>query len=249
MLSDAQVGAFHRDGYVLVRKFLDLATMAAITGWADEVVAYPEVPGRHMAYYEDHLHETGGRVLSRIENFCPFHDCFDALLRRGDRVQAVSQLFAEDAVLFKEKINFKLPGSDGFKPHQDVQAGWDAYAPLHITLLLSIDAATPENGCLEIAPGHHRSGLLGPRWEPLADELAGVDYVACPTLPGDAILFDSFSPHRSFPNATSGQRRVLYVTYNAASAGDHREKYYADKRASYPPDCERLVGERYSFRV
>ena len=32
----------------------------------------------------------------------------------------VSQLFGEEAVLYKEKINFKLPSGEEFKPHQDV---------------------------------------------------------------------------------------------------------------------------------
>lgn len=33
-----------------------------------------------------------------------------------------SQLFEEEAVLFKEKINFKLPGGCGFFAHQDTPA-------------------------------------------------------------------------------------------------------------------------------
>ncbi len=33
--------------------------------------------------------------------------------------------------------------------------------------------------------------------------------------------------------------RVLYTTYNCAAVGDHRARYYADKRKSCPPDCER----------
>jgi hypothetical protein len=45
------------------------------------------------------------------------------------------------------------------------------------------------------------------------------------------------------------QRRNLYLTYNRASEGDHREKYFADKRKSYPPDLEREPGKEYSFKV
>ena len=75
--------------------------------------------------------------------------------------QAVSELFGEPAVLFKDKINFKLPGGDGFAAHQDAQAGWDVYAPLHITAMIAIDATTAENGSLEMLPGVHTQGLLG----------------------------------------------------------------------------------------
>jgi hypothetical protein len=42
---------------------------------------------------------------------------------------------------------------------------------------------------------------------------------------------------------------VLYITYNLLSAGDHRGRCYADKRASFPRDIEREPSRTYSFRV
>jgi len=42
---------------------------------------------------------------------------------------------------------------------------------------------------------------------------------------------------------------VLYITYNRGSADDHRARYYADKRKSFPPDIEREPGRTYTFRV
>jgi len=159
----------------------------------------------------------------------------------------VSELFGKEAVLFKDKINFKMPGGDGFKAHQDVQAGWDRYASLHITALVSIDASTLENGCLQLAPGHHKQGFIGESWKPLQED--ALEYISVPAKPGDAVFFDSFAPHRSEPNRTNSARRVLYVTYNRLSEGDHRRQYYIDKRKSYPPDCEREPDKEYVFRV
>ena len=118
-LDDSMVSTFADTGFLLVREMFNRDEMASITRWTDEVMAMPEVPGQHMAYYEDHLQDAGRRVLSRIENFCPYHVEFDALLRAGVMSRCVGQLFGEAAVLFKEKINFKMPGSDGFKAHQD----------------------------------------------------------------------------------------------------------------------------------
>ena len=134
--------------------------------------------------------------------------------------------------------------------HQDQQAGWGTYADFFITALVSIDAATEENGCLELVAGLHFDGLIGEEWKPMTeDDLAGKALVSCPTAPGDVVFFDSFCPHGSGPNMTDGKRRVLYVTYNAASAGDHRGQYYVDKRQSYPPDIERDPSKEYVFRV
>ena len=113
--------------------------------------------------------------------------------------------------------------------------------------MISVDATTLENGCLEMAPGYHKQGLIGEQWKPLEED--ALDYVLIPTEPGDAVFFDSFAPHRSKPNMTQQARRVLYVTYNRLSEGDHRRQYYIDKRASYPPDCERDEDKQYVFRV
>ena len=42
---------------------------------------------------------------------------------------------------------------------------------------------------------------------------------------------------------------MLYITYNRRSAGDHRVRYYADKRKSFPPDIERDPNRTYTFSV
>lgn len=236
-----------RDGYLVVRRFYDGSETAALLGWTEEISSAPELPGRHMVYYEDSLTEPGRRVMQRIENFCPSHDGFDALVRRGKLLAWTSALLGQRAVLFKDKINCKMPGAPGFKAHQDQQAGWTKYAPLFITALVTIDPSTVENGCLEMVSGRHREGLIGEEWSPLAED--GLDLVPVPTAPGDVIFFDSFAPHASKPNLTRSPRRILYLTFNAAEYGDHRIQYFADKRAAFPPDVERKSGDVYTFRV
>jgi ectoine hydroxylase-related dioxygenase (phytanoyl-CoA dioxygenase family) len=224
--------------------------MGTITGWIDEVAAWPEAPGRHMVYREDSLAAPGERIVQRIEDVTPFHAGLEDLFTRGPMIEAVPRLLGEPAVLFKDKINFKLPGGEGFKAHQDVQAGWNAYASYYVSVLVSIDAATEANGCLEMAAGWHDRGLVGAEWTPLGEaEIAGMDFVLYPTASGDVMFFDSLAPHRSAPNLTDRPRRLLYVTYNRASEGDHRARYVADKRANFPPDIEREPGKTYVFRV
>ena len=148
------------------------------------------------------------------------------------------------------QINFKLPGGDGFREHQDVQAGWDEFADIHITAMIALDQTNEANGSLEVIAGMHRQGVLGSMWAPLTDEdTKNVDYLAVHCQPGDAVFFDSYAPHRSQPNHTAKARRVLYITYNKLGQGDSRERYYTEKRNNYPPDIERDPGREYSFRV
>lgn len=250
LLNPAQVADFQRQRYVVVPGLFSPAEMELVRAWTDEVGAWPETAGQWMMYFEQSAADPGRRLLNRIENVLPWHAGFHALAS-GARMQgACAQLFGEPAVLFKDKINFKLPGGGGFEAHQDVQAGWSRYAGLHITALVTIDRSTLANGCLEMATNYIGQRLIGRDWEPLSDnDLAGIEFAPIEAEPGDAVFFDSFVPHRSAANLTDQARRVLYYTYNAASEGDSLTRYYADKRASYPPDIEREPGREYRYRV
>jgi hypothetical protein len=246
-LSADQVEAFHRDGFLVARHMFAPKDMDTIARWSDELVALPEESGKHWIYWENSLREPGEKLINRIENIAPFHKGFAELaevLRRP-----VAQLLAEPATLFKEKINFKMPGGGGFAPHQDSQAGWDRYVDFFISALVSIDSSDESNGCLKMVGGHHNRGLFK-SWEPLTEaDMVGMKFTPCPTERGDVIFFDCYAPHSSEPNMSDGVRRLYYATYNRSSAGDHMAQYYADKHKSYPPDIDRDPGKKYVFRV
>jgi hypothetical protein len=242
-----QLAEFDRAGFLVIPGFFEAAEYSELRRGTEEIAATPELHGRHMVYYEDSLIESGRRIVQRIENMCPYHAGFDTLLRHGRLNDWAGALLGGEAVLFKDKINFKLPGGGGFALHQDQQAGWSLYAPLFLTAMVSIDGSTLENGCLEIAAGRHKEGLLGEEWRPL--EANGLALDPVPTDPGDVVFFDSFVPHESGPNRTAAARRILYVTYSRMADGDHRARYFADKRRDFPPDIEREPGRTYTFRV
>ena len=241
------VARMRRDGYLVVRNFVSPQQLAELLQWTAQLAGAPEVSGRHWVYREDSMTTPVRRVIQRIENFCPYHTGFDRFIRDSALSRWTGALMGAPVVLFKDKINFKMPGGAGFKAHQDQQAGWTVYAPLFVTAMVTLDAATLENGCLEVSAGRHREGLIGEQWKPLEEQ--GLNLQAVPTGPGDVIFFDSFVPHASKPNLTDSPRRILYITYNLASDGDHRERYFADKHASFPPDIDRDREKTYVFRV
>jgi hypothetical protein len=236
-----------RDGYLVTRRFLEPGELAQLLEWTAELESAPEVSGRHWVYREQSLTTPGQRLIQRIENFCPCHPGFDRFVRFGALASWSGALMGGPVVLFKDKINYKMPGGGGFEAHQDQQAGWSHYGSIFVTVMVTLDAATRENGCLEIAAGRHRAGLIGQQWTPL--EAANLNLQPVPTGPGDVIFFDSFVPHASKPNFTQSPRRVLYLTYNLADQGDQRSRYFADKHAAFPPDIDRDPDEVYVFRV
>jgi 2-aminoethylphosphonate dioxygenase len=249
MPSADQCAQMQRDGYVVARGCLGPDQVAQLLEWTAELESAPEVSGQHWVYHEDSLTTPSRRLVQRIENFCPYHEGFDCFVRNGSLASWTGALMGGPVVLFKDKINFKMPGGGGFAAHQDQQAGWSQYGSIFVTAMVTLDAATLENGCLEIASaGHrHRPELIGEQWKPL--EVDSLNLQPVPTEPGDVIFFDSFVPHASKPNFTALSRRVLYLTYNLASEGDQRGRYFADKHASFPPDVDRDPGKVYVFRV
>ena len=248
-LAPDHLAEFAQRGWTSVPGFFSAQEAAEIARWTDQLSERPERPGAHMVYWEKSLLDPEVKVRQRIEDFCPVHPDLDALVH-GAVAEAAAELLGAPVVLFKDKINFKEPGGAGFEPHQDQQAGWSAYAPLFVTALVAIDRATLENGCLEMADAPRLAQLIGEEWTPLtAESMAQLPMVSVPNEPGDVLFFDSYAPHASKPNLTDQGRRLLYLTYNAAPAGDHRRRYFEDKRASFPPDVERVPGREYRFRV
>lgn len=249
-LSAAQRAELHENGFLIMRGLFSAEEAARQADWIEELAARPPEVGRQMVYFEDSLAQPGTRVLSRIERFIEYHGQLRTVVTDPRIVETVAAALDDRPVLFKEKINFKLPGGGGFAPHQDIQPGWDRYAPYFISVLVAIDANTIENGCLELAAGAHTRGLIGRPFEPLeGEELTGLEFQPYPMQPGDAALFDCYVPHQSKPNTTRQPRRNLYLTFNRSRDGDFREQYFADKRRSFPPDFERDPGTRYLFRV
>lgn len=249
----------HRDfwthnGYLWLRGFLTPSETRELAAWTAEITAWPDTPGRWMRYYErapggaDDDTATGrGQVLARIENFLPYHQSLAALFEDGRLVRVLTELLGEAPVVFKDKINMKTAGGAGFAPHQDAPAYVDFGVDFHATVMLPVDPFTRENGCLEIAKRAPQSETLpqNPDGTMRTDVVDRFEYVPLLATPGDLIVFDSYVPHFSGPNRSTGPRRSYYVTYNRASAGDHRAAYYARKRQLFPQECEREPGVDY----
>jgi ectoine hydroxylase-related dioxygenase (phytanoyl-CoA dioxygenase family) len=224
---DDAVQQFEVRGWVVL-DVLPRSTLALLAGWADEVAALPESSG-----VLQHREQTdNGPALCRSEHFVDVHPPMRALLTEGAMLEAASALLGEPAVLYKEKINQKLPGGAGYSAHQDAPA----YPLLanHVSAMVAIDDSDADNGGLEVV-----SACFG-RVLPM-DERGCVDRSVETTLDwepvalpaGSTLWFHSRTPHRSGANRSSRPRRALYPTYNAAREGDRRAEYYAAKAEAF----------------
>ena len=218
------------DGYLKIPRFFSTKEIADLQTWVSEISHWKSTSDKWMHHYES---TPAGPRLSRSENFVPYHTGMEATVTRGKVLDVVSELMAEPAVLYKEKINYKYPGGGGYAAHQDAPAY--EFVNYHITCLISVDSATAKSGCLYFSPGRHQEGFIALDEKGcVAPETASMmEWVAVPTDPGDILLFGSYIPHKSPANRSERPRRIIYLTYNASSQGDWREQYYADKRQAF----------------
>ena len=87
----------------------------------------------------------------------------------------------DDLVLFTEKVNFKRARKGGpIILHQDYPY-WAPFAKVArdvVTAMIFLDAASRENGCLEVVPGTHKEGVQK-TWEKYKDKGVLVFGVNC----------------------------------------------------------------------
>lgn len=244
-LTKENLEKFERDGYLIVKGLFDEKELSDVDKILDEFAKKkPEEwkVDREMAYYETNL-KTGERTLARVEKAVDYHKTLEKIVNSKKLMLYLEDLMGEKCVLFKDKINFKRPGGGGWAPHQDVQARWDDFASYFMNALITIDDNDIENGCLYVAPGHHKRKLIGKYDSPLqGEDLKEMIFIPLPASRGDVVFFDGYTPHKSDPNLSEKWRRNIYLTYNRISEGDQRQAYIARKRKELPPDNERTEG-------
>lgn len=197
-------------GYELRRHCIDPALVERAR---QEAITWGMLPPRtsNIALYEEMV--NGHKVPARIEGVAETTGALGELARLA-QVQA-EQATQTELALFKDKINFKHPGGGHFVAHQDSPA-YFPHGTWHVSVLVPLVPFTEANGTLHIAP---RVPLC-----PM-DELEKLVYSPAPAYPGDCLVFDGLTPHKSGPNHTNSPRIGLYMTFVRACEADARRTY------------------------
>jgi len=226
-LTPEQLVHYEVNGWLLLDGLLEKSQqelqniVSTVASWGDD--------GAWLNHYEM---TDFGKKLARTENFTPYSSDMRSLLREGAISDVASQLLGEEALLYKEKINYKLVGGAGFAPHQDKPAY--PFVDQVLSVMVAIDDATIENGCLYVVSGRHQVLLDQDERGCLAAHVVKeLDWQPMELRAGATLFFHALTPHRSGPNNSKRDRRALYPTYNGVSEGDLREAYYAAKGEAF----------------
>ncbi len=253
-LNEEQTKVFKEKGFVVLKGFFDAEVMGKVSALVDGLRDKQPNVNEEAKYYEKSS-ITGGSILVRIENVLgDLNPELSRLLLSPEAIECLTQLFGEPPVLFKEKINYKLPGCRADKLHQDQAAGWDPYSNFFITMGIIVDENRKDNAALSfMMSGNYEHGLMTPEWQPLSEDDPPYspedEYILLEADPGDVIFFDAYVPHGSPPNTGDRSRRNIFLTFNRQSDGDMRARYYKDKWESYAPNQPDSARAEASFRV
>ena len=239
-LSAEQRRHWDAEGHVLLPSFFDGSQIDLMARWVDEIARWPVVEGKYLNYYE----LVGDKkVLSRTENFLPYHDQFRRFLEECGIYDVMAEIIGEPVVLFKEKIHYKSPGTGDYPAHQDGHS--HASSPYavqlyHRMVMIFLDAADEKNGCLVLGSGHEKSTLLAKDASGALkpEVVSALQWAPCPCPPGSAFLFDTYLPHFSATNKSDAARRTIFLTFNGVSKGDLREAHIRDRATPKPNSRE-----------
>lgn len=186
--------------------------------------------------------------LRRMEKFTFSSDLMQKLNEKI--ILFLKKELCNDYLLFKDKVNFKPSGGEGFYAHYDgifefntshglKKKGWYEYTDHFVNVLVALDNFTLENGPLQIADRHNGTFselILNTKRDGSPDLLPQVEsennFQNILINMGDICVFDNKAPHRSEANKSNKERGSIYFTYTLAKAGNLYKKYFQDKNSS-----------------
>ncbi len=220
--ADPQLREYWERGYIALRGLFSPMEVAAWSAECDRLLASEHVFHGNI---RSPFRMNSGDKPERIDPAVDISPVFQSLANDRRITDVVGAIFEDRPLLFKDKVIFKSPGTDGYTMHQD-QAYWQLCpADDILSVSIQVDGASAANGCIELFPGYHERLFTPPqkRMQMRPEDIAQMDLSTgekIETRPGDVLIFHSLAPHCSGRNTDTVSRRSLYLTYSAARNGD-----------------------------
>ena len=232
-INDAEVARFHEDGYLVVDSLLN----ADETSLLQEAARGDSGMRGHAFGVDD---RDGNPVKLSLWNH-PGDDIYGVVSRSERIVDAMEKLLDDEVYHYHSKMILKEPRVGGaWEWHQDYGYWYQngCLYPDMLSVMIAVDGADRENGCLEVLRGSH---LLGRVEHGRYGEQTGADPVRVAAArerlelvrfeadPGDTLFFHSNLLHASGPNTSARPRWTLLLAYNSRhhdpSEDSHHPRY------------------------
>jgi phytanoyl-CoA hydroxylase len=223
-LTTGQIAAYHQDGFIIVKNFLDKEEIEKLYG----IVTGDDTMKNHAF----DLNDQAGKKTKLALWYTPGNDAYGLLTKSERMVHSVDQLMEETTPVchFHSKLMQKEPKVGGaWEWHQDYGYWYKnefLFPNQMISVMIAITEANKENGCLQVIKGTHKMGRIehGFAGEQIGASQHYVDLVLktrelvyVEIQPGDALYFHPNLLHRSEANLSDKPRWSLISVYNRSS--------------------------------
>jgi ectoine hydroxylase-related dioxygenase (phytanoyl-CoA dioxygenase family) len=242
MLTDSQVAAYRRDGFIVVENVLSPVEVDALRRTTDTIVAGARSRTTHDDVYDlEPSHTPQEPRVRRIKSPHRVHEVFDHVMRH-ERILAILRRLIGPAIRYDtSKLNLKSPGyGAAVEWHQD----WAFYPHTNDDLCavgVMMDDCGLDNGPLLCLPGshegpihdHHSDGAFCGAIDPVASGLDFSRAVPCVGPAGSISIHHARTVHGSAVNTSDRPRRLLLYQYCAADAWPLMASHQGDDWATW----------------
>ena len=218
-LSQSQVQAFHRDGFILLKQFADPERCDAIRELAANHLYEMVEPIESEEEYQQR--RSGTKTTRRLRQVYDREPLFKAWMRDPEMRPILEQLLGETPVLLlahHNSIMTKLPHVSSVTTwHQDIRY-WHFENDNLLSVWLSLGNEYLENGLLEFIPGSHKMSFRTDQFDENAgfrDDLPENQAIIAKRVhyeleKGDVVLFHAKTLHYANKNV-SDEPKISFV--------------------------------------
>jgi phytanoyl-CoA hydroxylase len=229
-LTDQQIAQYNRDGYLIVKNFLQQDEVAKLYKIAIEDSA--------VAKHAFDLNDQTGKKTKLTLWYKPGDDAYGMLTKSRRMVESVDKLMDGDSAIchFHSKLMQKEPKVGGaWEWHQDYGYWYKnefLFPDQMISVMVAITEANKANGCLQVIKGTHKMGRIehgfageqvGASQHYVDLALKTMELVYVELKAGDALFFHSNLLHRSEANTSDTARWSLISCYNRSANVPYNE--------------------------
>ena len=230
LLTSDQISDYERDGFIIVRGLFS----SEETGLLAETARNDNAMDKSASSMDD---GEGNAVRLALWNH-PGDGIYGMFARCRKLVDRVEGLLDDEAYHYHSKMVLKDAKVGGaWAWHQDYGYWYQngVLYPNLCSVMIAVDAATEENGCMQVLKGSHKLGRInhilsgdqaGADLERVEEAKKRLELVHVTMGPGDALFFHSNLLHCSAANNSDHPRWAMICCYNAASNDPYKESHH-----------------------
>lgn len=229
-LTSEQLSDYERDGYIIIRSLFN----AEETRLLGETAHHDNAMDKASSTMDD---GKGNDVRLALWNH-PGDGVYGMFARCRRVVNAVEQLLDDEAYHYHSKMILKDAKIGGaWAWHQDYGYWYQngVLFPNLCSVMIAVDKATVENGCLQVLRGSHKLGRVnhvlsgdqaGADLERVEEAKKRLELVHVTLDPGDTLFFHANLLHCSAANHSDKARWALICCYNARSNDPYKDSHH-----------------------